>query len=73
MGKIENRGYFREREIEIVRVRLFASLHTSSMQDHIDIRPDPRSNLTIDGANDSDEFMRGRNSGLHQDKRPTHD
>ena len=30
-------------------------------------------NLTTNGANDEDELMRGRNSGLCQDERPTDD
>ena len=37
------------------------------------IQPDPRCNLTINGANDEDELTRGRNSGLRQDERPTDD
>ena len=43
------------------------------MPNHAGIRPDPRRDLAINGANDEDELTRGRNSGLRQDERPTDD
>ena len=40
---------------------------------HAGIRLDPWRDLATNGGNDEDELTRGRNSGLHQDERPTDD
>ena len=49
------------------------SLQSSPTTECTSIRLDPRSNLTINGANELDELTRGQDIRLHQDKRAAHD
>ena len=47
--------------------------HKHTRKLHAGIRPNPRHDLTTNGANDEDGLTRGRNSRLLQDERPTDD